>query len=156
MQDERGNKMTKSRKIWLGALCLVTLLWTAFIFSRSMQTGAESSAASGRLTALIRAILGGIPVSEYFVRKLAHFSEYAILSLPATSAALLVGRRWAFAAWGYALLVALCDEFVVQAMTAGRGPRITDVLIDGAGALVGTVALVVVWLLARRHSGKPL
>ena len=156
MQDERKNKMTKNRKIWLGVLCFVTLLWTAFIFSRSLQTGEESSAASGRLTALIQALLGGLPVSEYFVRKLAHFTEYALLSLPAAGAALLVGRRWVFAAWSYAILVALCDEFVVQAMTVGRGPRFSDVLIDGAGALVGAVMLMVVWLLARRWSGKTL
>lgn len=155
MQDKRGNKMTKKRKILMGALCLTTLLWTAFIFSRSMQTGAESSALSGKLTALIREILG-IPVSEHFVRKLAHFTEYALLSLTATGAALLAGRRWVFAAWGYAFLVALCDEFFVQAMTAGRGPRMTDVLIDGAGALLGTLALVAMWFLARRRSGKTL
>ena len=85
--------MTKKRKIWIGVLCLVTFLWTAFIFSRSMQTGSESSEASGRLTALLQAILG-IPVSEHFVRKLAHFGEYMILTLPATGAVLLASRRW--------------------------------------------------------------
>lgn len=147
--------MTKKRKIWMGVLCLVTLLWTGFIFSRSMQTGSESSAASGKLTALLQAILG-IPVSEHFVRKLAHFTEYAILALPAAGAALFVGCQWGCAAWGYAVLVALCDEFVVQAMTAGRGPRFGDVLIDSAGALLGVAALTAVWFLARRRSGNSL
>lgn len=142
--------MTKKRKIWLGVLCLVTLLWTAFIFSRSMQTGSESSEASGRLTALLQAILG-VLVSEHLVRKLAHFAEYAILALPATGALLMTDRRWLPPfAWVYAILVASVDEFVVQAMTEGRGPQLADVLIDGAGALAGllfTVALV--WLLRR-------
>lgn len=147
--------MTKKRKIWIGVLCLVTFLWTAFIFSRSMQTGSESSEASGRLTALLQALLG-IPVSEHFVRKLAHFGEYMILALPATGAVLLVSRRWLLPfAWVYALLVAFTDEFLVQAMTAGRGPRITDVLIDGAGALTGLLLTVAVFLiLGRIRAGR--
>ena len=141
--------MTKKRKIWLGVLCLVTLLWTIFIFSRSMQTGSESSAASGRLTALLRAL--GISLSEHLVRKLAHFAEYAILALPATGALLMTDRRWLPPfAWVYAILVASVDEFVVQAMTEGRGPQLADVLIDGAGALAGLLfAVALVWLLRR-------
>ncbi len=147
--------MTKKRKIWIGVLCLVTLLWTVFIFSRSMQTGWESSAASGRLTAFLRAL--GIYLSEHLVRKLAHFAEYAILALPATGALLMTGRRWLPPfAWVYAILVASVDEFVVQAMTEGRGPQLSDVLIDGAGALAGllfTVALVWLlrWIRVRKH-----
>ena len=147
--------MTKKRKIWLGVLCLVTLLWTVFIFSRSMQTGLESSAASGRLTALLRAL--GLDLSEHLVRKLAHFAEYAILAVPATGALLMTDRRWLPPfAWVYAILVASVDEFVVQAMTEGRGPQLADVLIDGAGALAGllfTVALVWLlrWIRVRKH-----
>ena len=141
--------MTKKRKIWLGVLCLGTLLWTAFIFSRSMQTGSESSEASGRLTALLRAL--GISLSEHLVRKLAHFAEYAILALPATGALLMTDRRWLPPfAWVYAILVASVDEFVVQAMTEGRGPQLADVLIDGAGALAGLLfAVASMWLLRR-------
>lgn len=143
--------MTKKRKILTGALFLITLLWTAFIFSRSMQSGAESSEMSGRLTAFLQSVFDGIPVSEYFIRKLAHFGEYLILALPLTWALMLTERRWLpAAAWGYAILVALCDEFIVQALTAGRGPRFTDVLIDSAGALTGVLGVICLSLLVRR------
>ena len=147
--------MTNKRRIWVGVLCLATVLWTAFIFSRSMQTGSESSEASGRLTTLLRGLLGGIPISEYLVRKLAHFAEYMILSIPATMALLLMNRRWLLPlAWIYAILVAFADEFVVQAMTAGRGPQFTDVLIDGAGALAGLLVTVTALLILRRLRGQ--
>ena len=143
--------MTKKRKIVMSALLGVALLWTAFIFSRSMQTGAESSVASGRLTALLQGLLGGIPVSELLVRKLAHFAEYMILAFPVTAALLLVRRRWLpLFSWGYALLVACADEFVVQAMTTGRGPRFTDVLIDGAGAFVGMAVMMLGFVIAEK------
>ena len=145
--------MTKRRKIWIGVLLGVALLWTAFIFSRSMQTGTESSAASGRLTAFLQWLLGGVPVSELLVRKLAHFVEYTILTIPLAVALLLMRRRWLpFLSWGYAVLVACADEFVVQAMTVGRGPRFTDVLIDGAGAFVGMGIVILGFALVEKRS----
>lgn len=147
--------MTRKQKIMTAVLLVLGLAWTAFIFSRSMQSGAESSIESGQLTAFLQSILGGIPVSEYFVRKLAHFGEYLILSLPVTGAAMLPRRRWLPAiSWGYAVLVALCDEFVVQALSVDRGARFSDVLIDSAGALVGTVAVVLLFFLTRRYQAR--
>lgn len=147
--------MTRKQRYITVALTVLSLAWTVFIFSRSMRSGAESSAESGRLTAFLQSLLGGIPVSEYFVRKLAHFGEYLILALPATGAVMLMRRRWLpVAAWGYAVLVALCDEFIIQALAAGRGPRLTDVLIDSAGAFVGVAVTVAVFAIARRLRGR--
>lgn len=147
--------MSGKRKYTILGLLTLAILWTAFIFSRSMQTGTESSEASGRLAAFLQSLLGDLPVSEYFIRKLAHFGEYLILALPATGAVMLMRRRWLpVAAWGYAVLVALCDEFIVQALTAGRGPRFTDVLIDSAGALTGVIAVVFAVVILRRLRRK--
>lgn len=147
--------MSGKRKYTILGLLTLAALWTVFIFSRSMQTGAESSEASGRLAAFLQSLLGDLPVSEYFIRKLAHFGEYLILALPATGAVMLMRRRWLpVAAWGYAVLVALCDEFIVQALTAGRGPRFTDVLIDSAGALTGVIAVVFAVVILRRLRRK--
>ena len=147
--------MSGKRKYTILGLLTLAILWTAFIFSRSMQTGTESSEASGRLAAFLQSLLGDLPVSEYFIRKLAHFGEYLILALPATGAVMLMRCRWLpVAAWGYAVLVALCDEFIVQALTAGRGPRFTDVLIDSAGALTGVIAVVFAVVILRRLRRK--
>lgn len=134
--------MTRKRKTVIAVLLIITLLWTAFIFSRSMKTASVSAGESGRLTALLQALLGGFPISEHLIRKLAHFGEYLILVLPLTGAAILMMRKWLpAAAWGYAVVVAACDEFIVQAIS-GRGSRFSDMLIDSAGALVGVIAMI--------------
>lgn len=142
--------MSGKRKCAIAVLFAVGILWTVFIFCRSMKSGEESSTESGRLAALLQFLLGNLPVSEHFVRKLAHFGEYLILALPLTGAVLLMGKRWLpVAVWGYAVAVALCDEFIIQAITPGRGPRFSDVLIDSAGALVGAAAMVALFYLSR-------
>lgn len=147
--------MTRKQKIMTAVLLVLGLAWTAFIFSRSMQSGAESSMESGRLTAFLQSLLGDIPVSEYFIRKLAHFGEYLILALPVTWAAMLPQRRWLPAAsLGYAVFVALCDEFIVQALSVDRGARFSDVLIDSAGALVGVLTVAVLFFLTRRYQAR--
>lgn len=79
----------------------------------------------------------------FLIRKAAHFTEYAILSL-------LIWRGWK----GYfrvippwwapvlgCFLYACTDEFH-QSFVPGRGAAFTDVLIDTSGALV---AMVLLW-----------
>jgi VanZ family protein len=91
---------------------------------------------------------------NYVVRKLAHFTEYAVL------AALLFrafradsGRRWrwrwAAYSFGIALGWALLDEFH-QTFTHTRGGSIYDSLLDTSGALV---MLAVIWLVTRKAAG---
>ena len=148
------NKMTKKRKLLFGVLCFATLLWTAFIFSRSLKTVGESAAESGAATSFLNRLFGSLHLSEYAVRKMAHFAEYLILALPATLGALqLVRCRLSgVVALGYALLVAVCDEFVVQ-MISGRGSRVSDVLIDVGGAFLGVLLVIgVVWLVKRHRT----
>ena len=148
------NKMTRKRKLLFGALCFATLLWTAFIFSRSLKTVGESAAESDAAASFLNRLLGSLHLSEYAVRKMAHFAEYLILALPAAWGALqLLRYRLAGAvALGYALLVAVCDEFVVQ-MIFGRGSRVSDVLIDFGGAFCGALCVMgAMWLVRKSRS----
>ncbi len=75
----------------------------------------------------------------HVIRKTAHFSEYAVLA----SIAIGCVRAW----WGatrtalYTVLaiwvcVPVVDE-TIQGLSPGRAPRVTDVLIDMAGGLLG-------------------
>ena len=152
---------------------LLTLLWLGFIFGNSLQTGEESGSQSklalAWLTHLLESV--GIPlsVSEHFLRKLAHFSEYAILAL------LYISDLWAFGVIAarhpspravaltfscvpFCFLCAAFDEFCLQGMTVGRGPQWTDVLIDTAGAftaaLLLTVAVLLVHLLRKKKDAS--
>ncbi len=91
-----------------------------------------------------------------FIRKLAHFGEFAVLSF--LSAALLVhlGRRlkslrlwmqWLLPAL-LGLLYAITDE--VHQRFTNRGPAVKDVLIDFVGTLVGLGLLHLCAFLVRR------
>jgi len=85
------------------------------------------------------------------IRKLAHFTEYLILSV-LLYRALRGGRRWNFRAAGLSLAIAgiysMSDEFH-QWFVPGRTAADTDCLIDVTGAAAGQG-----WLAARAHSRR--
>ena len=133
--------------------CILTLLWIGFIFSNSAKSGVESGEASSAVVEVLENILEKIglerDVSERFVRKLAHFLEYMMLSLLIcadialmfSSSELIRKRRVYFAiAPAFSFIIANIDEFCVQAATVGRGPSFKDVCIDTAGAFAGALA----------------
>ena len=59
---------------------LLLILWVAFIFSNSMDNADASTLKSGTVLALLRRVLGseGAALTEFIVRKTAHFTEFAI------------------------------------------------------------------------------
>jgi VanZ family protein len=82
---------------------------------------------------------------NYTVRKLAHFTEYAILTTLGYQACLKAFNQLPLTALRYALLVsvlfAISDEFH-QAFEPGRTSLITDVFIDSLGASVAAFLLL--------------
>ena len=81
------------------------------------------------------------------IRKLAHFTEYAVLGALACRAfAELMSRPFLFAA-GLVILVAVLDE-TNQSFNPLRTGSPFDVLIDVSG---GVVAIVVFYLLTKRN-----
>lgn len=142
---------------------LLAVAWMCVIFAFSAQPKEESGAVSESFTyqmvsktnrlfhidwddARVREIAASI---EGGVRKAAHMVEYGIL------AALIYGwlGRWAFPflqrggrAFLTAAIYAATDEFH-QLFVPGRSGRVTDVLIDSAGGLLGVLTFVVVaWI----------
>ena len=140
-------------------LAVMLILWTAFIFLQSAKNGEESSSDSESVVEIIenivRLIIPGAEISSHFIRKLAHFTEYGILGLIGAGLVGMIRGGWLYAAaWGYAATVALCDEFIVQRLSEGRGPQFTDVLIDSAGALAGVAFVIAVIFLVRWRKRK--
>lgn len=92
-----------------------------------------------------------------WVRKAAHFSEYALLgaTLSVHLRCVLPDkglRRLGIAAWLISTLYACTDE-VHQMFVGGRGPAAMDVGIDSAGALAGAfvgIGLILLWHRKRR------
>lgn len=154
--------MKKTKKILLLCLVILGLLWGAFIISRSLKNGEESAMESGWVMELLSRFFGlfgaSNPFSEHFVRKVGHFTEYAIFSALVGLPVLVHGNKWfPFVGVGASFFLALVDEFLIQRNTYGRGPSFRDVLIDTAGALLGALLIFGIFFIKeRKKSSKTL
>jgi VanZ family protein len=127
-----------SRKTLLLLRWGLLLGWMTLIFALSHQNKRHSSETSQ----WVLRFFTGLGLSEeiilrwqlsFYVRKLAHFSEYAVLYLLARP---LIGSGWR--SWLFCLAYAASDE-LHQAFVPGRGASPWDVLLDSAGALAGAL-----------------
>ena len=76
-----------------------------------------------------------LPVSMHFIRKLAHFSIYALLGLNTFYMYKNYNvKHYALFALMTCILYACSDEWH-QSFVSGRSPQITDICIDTCGAL---------------------
>lgn len=83
---------------------------------------------------------------NHFVRKAAHFSEYALLACAFVLHLLSYRRSKTFHVTGSVILSAIyaaTDEFH-QTFIPGRSGQFSDVLLDTAGALAGAVFFVII------------
>ncbi len=143
----------KIKRMALATLfALLVMLVTAFIFWNSAKVATESAEASG---GIVNAIVGffsffglepNADTLSFFVRKTGHFLEYFGLSVFVSLFILSTfeKRRTLVFAPIYALLVAIIDEFFVQAITEGRSPEFRDVLIDLSGAAIAVVVILII------------
>ena len=96
-----------------------------------------------------------------FVRKAAHFCEFALLGFLSAGLLLWLSDRvrsmnrwktWLYPA-AFTLLYAISDE--IHQIFTNRGPRVTDVLIDVSGAVFGILVMQgLAWLVARCRAGR--
>ena len=116
--------------------------------SRSLMSAEASSADSRAVAAWLTALFGGngIPAGlNHLIRKTAHFAEFAVLGTLWGACGRLYSLRFV---WAFGALVGAVDE-CLQFFAPGRGPMVTDVLIDTAGYLCGW--LLVLWVAHRRR-----
>lgn len=107
------------------------ILWMGVIFSFSMLSGKETA--------------GPPPLWYFLERKGAHVFEYAVLMILTFRYFFLSYTRESWAkilllAAAFSLMYAATDE-LHQFFVPLRGARFSDVLIDGAGILLGSAAL---------------
>ena len=129
------------------------VIWILFIWSRSLEPAVESAQASGFVMNLVNGLfdklLVQLDVSEHFIRKSAHFTEYAILGvLMANCLKDTMLKDKLLGAFG-CLLVAMCDE-TIQLFVEGRSGQVSDVWLDFAGALTGLLLYNVI----KKFAGK--
>ena len=140
----------KRKYIFAAAL----LAWIAFIFCRSLKPAEISETESrGGLELLERLLPVGL--SMHVIRKLAHFTEFAVLGV---LAGLLFGRRRRNLLTGLlfsamtGIATALCDE-TIQLFVPGRTGRVSDIWLDIAGAFTGAALILIGGAVAGRVRG---
>lgn len=169
--------MKRQQRTWkVISAGILVVLWIGFIFANSLQTGENSGALSGTIVELIIESLPQltswftIDQLHFFLRKLAHFSEYAILGmwlwifwLQVTKNQVRQLSRAKYQAqtsrmlWSKkeyrtiisqtmtisllsGLLVALSDE-TIQTFIPARSGQVTDVWIDFMGIITAQIVL---------------
>ena len=138
---------------WIAASVAVALL----IYHFSSQTAPESNEVSRGVLRWLLTLLGRSPDQllrryNHYIRKAAHFSIYALLGfcltggfhhqkrIPAVPMAVVL-----------AALYATTDEFH-QSLVPGRGPMLTDVLLDTSGAMAGALLMALVLRLRKARN----
>ena len=146
--------MTKER-CWL----LVALM-VIFIFSNSAASAGTSNGMSLTVSEWVRPVLNIVglhPETDFLnfvIRKLAHFSEYALLGCLITIAYRL--QPWSWMKHSTALLpffiIPVLDENL-QRFSAGRSCELRDMLIDSTGMAAG-MFLAITLLAIAGHQKK--
>ena len=130
------------------------ILWMALIFFFSAQVAEQSDQLSTGITEkIVEAVEKVIPGSglvaesmNHVVRKNAHFFVYLVLGALAANAFYSSGVRGfkgIAAALVVCILYAVSDE-IHQLFVPGRSGQFTDVLIDSAGAAVGSFVICII------------
>lgn len=149
------------------ALCMMYI-----IFQFSSASGIESSGSSGAVCLKIVDVADEVldlNVSydkrmyyaqkiEYPVRKLAHFSEYALLAAAVALPLYVYGMR------GISLMLVAgiicigfaCTDEYHQSFVSGRSPSKKDVLIDSAGTFFGIIFTRIIGFIGRKTIFRPL
>ena len=153
--------ITKNQKIAACIIIVLIVLTVAFIWFNSCQTVEKSSESSGAVYSTVKkavdVIFGKdkVPITHNIIRKLAHFSEFALLGAE-FSVLLMVLKKENLVKYlqilPYGVFVASVDEGLQ--FISHRGPAVTDVLIDFCGYFAAASLFYVLFLIRRRIKAK--
>lgn len=151
-KENRRRLRTRIFQVLFTCFTIATIL---FIFSNSMEIAQVSSGKSAAVTEFLNKILRklgfGLQLTEHRVRKLAHFTEYAMLGFWLMLTLRVYTRRiltHIFFPLFMGLFIPVADE-TLQLFVSGRSGEVKDVLIDFSGVLVGLFCALFLLLLVR-------
>ena len=147
--------MSRKRRILI-ILVVATLM---FIWTQSAMDPEKSSEESGFVMRIVAPVLelflGKGNVTEHFVRKLAHFTEYAILGAEIILLMFDIrgsGAKTVALSGNFSLTAAVVDETIQ--IFSGRGSSLKDVWLDFAGAMFGiAISFFLKYRIMKSHSG---
>jgi len=150
----KENMNRKKGQILMIVLIIATYV---FIFGNSLQPVSESQAESlsvlERVKPVFEAVVGQGNVTDHLVRKIAHFTEFFLLGLEwlvfVSLSKKINGQHIANCLF-IGLASAVIDESL-QMLSPGRGPQVSDVLLDFSGFCFGILVISTILLLRRKH-----
>ena len=152
---------------------ILTIAWIVMIFHFSNQTGTQSSNTSGAVISLINEFFGIDIQDATVIRKIAHATEFAILtffSYIALSSTNKISNKTSYAEspvklmrsdnemnivftlW-FTILNAIFDEYH-QLFVEGRDGAIKDVLIDLIGIVIVLIIIRIVFTIYLKTKGR--
>ena len=141
-------------------LTVLIILTLALIWGHSLLGREASSEESGFVMELLEPVLemvvGEGNVTEFLVRKLAHFTEFFVLGLEVLT--FFAYRKPLFP---QAFLLALTHGFFAAFLDetiqifSGRGPMIQDVWLDVCGFAVGASLMLGIMVWTKRRKNNP-
>lgn len=139
-------KITLAVIFWI---CTAAVM--AMIFRFSCDTGEQSAQVSQGLLTIIIEHLGKI-MSENFLRKMAHFTEFTALGFfTASGIYLTFDKRKFYIPLIPCVLYAISDE-IHQYFVPERACRIFDVFVDSCGSSLGIlIFLLISMLILKKH-----
>ncbi len=151
----------KRSTLWFLLACLLTACVVCFIFSNSTQGAEVSNSRSGIFSGILRAILDpqytiAEEVFHHYVRKAAHFTEFALLGASLWLLMRSIQHRFSVFCPGAmlfaALATAVADEFIQS--FGDRTSSVRDVLIDFCGAATAFAGLAVLYAICKKKEKK--
>lgn len=150
----------RTRQNWIVQILftVATTGWIAFVFSNSMLNAEQSSASSvGFLNALqnlFNAFGFQSGLTEFGIRKAAHFAEFAALGILLMVTVRMYSPspvRHLFPPFFIGLATAVTDEYI-QLFSEGRSSQVGDIVLDFAGLAFGIlICLLIICLVDRRR-----
>ena len=136
-------------KPWLFAAIIMVLI----IWGNSLVPGSGSGSLSLSVVEAVRGALDALRlpsdwVTNFLVRKTAHFTEYAVLGVLVAHAfdPEHTAERMRLAAICLALVLVPSIDETIQLFSEGRSSQVTDVWLDSAGVLAGILVAIVLLL----------
>ncbi len=146
----------KKNKLFAAVFWVLSLAVMVMIFTFSAATGEESEEVSQNLLSKIIEFIGNY-ISHNFLRKLAHFSEFAALGFCMTGAIhFTFGKRKFYLPLIPCVLYAVSDE-IHQHFVPERACRVFDMFVDTCGIMTGIgIFLILILIISKITKKKEL
>ena len=146
----------KKNKLFSAVFWVLSLAVMVMIFTFSAATGEESEEVSQNLLSKIIEFIGNY-ISHNFLRKLAHFSEFAALGFCMAGAIhFTFGKRKFYLPLIPCVLYAVSDE-IHQHFVPERACRVFDMFVDTCGIMTGIgIFLILILIISKITKKKEL